>query len=80
MRFVLGWVQAWLHKQSDSTLAPYAEEAAARLLVDTRLRWQPRELNLQFSVEKLLSSHSTIQQGNLSIRLDEFLLRQQRKI
>ncbi|NPU91569.1 MAG: AAA family ATPase [Gammaproteobacteria bacterium] len=81
-RFVLGWVQAWLHRQADSasthnTLTPYAEEAAARLLVDTRLRWQPRELNLQFSVEKLLSSHATIQQGNLPIRLDEFLLRLQ---
>ena len=39
-RFVLGWMQAWLHKQADNavtpnTLTPYAEEAAARLLVET---------------------------------------------
>ncbi len=76
-RFVLGWIHAWLHKQANTELAPYAEEAAVRLLVDSQLRWQPRELNLRVQVQGLLSSHPRIQQGTLTLQLDEFLLRLQ---
>lgn len=76
-RFVLGWMQAWLARQDNTELAPYADEAAARLLVDSQVRWQPRELNLRLQVDGLLSAHSRIQQGTLTLQLDEFLLRLQ---
>lgn len=76
-RFVLGWVQAWLHKQAKTEWLPYADEAAVRLLAESRLRWQPRELNLRIRVEGLVSSHANIQQGSLDLQLDEFLQRLQ---
>lgn len=76
-RFVLGWIRAWLHKQANTELAPYAEEAAVRLLVDSQLRWRPRELQLRVEVDGLLSSHARIEQGRLRFQLDEFLLRLQ---
>src|SRR5690606_17150546 len=54
-----------------------AEEAAVRLLVDSQLRWQPRELKLRVEGDGLLSSDARIEQGRLRFQLDEFLLRLQ---
>ena len=74
-RYVDGWLHAWLSKQEDQRLRPYIAEAVARILIGNDLSWKPRELNLELSVAGLLSSHSRIHNGELTLRLDEFLLR-----
>ncbi|MBA56303.1 MAG: DNA repair protein [Pseudomonadales bacterium] len=74
-RYVEGWLSAWLLQQKDQSLQPYIPEAVARILVDGRLAWKARELNLELRVDGLLSSHGNIENGSLTLRLDEFLLR-----
>ncbi|MEC8811597.1 MAG: DNA repair ATPase [Pseudomonadota bacterium] len=74
-RYVEGWLDAWLAKQEDQSLRPYVPEAVARILIGTGLSWKPRELDLSLKVTGLLSSHNRIHNGELWLRLDEFLLR-----
>ena len=77
LRYVRGWINAWLQKNPNPDLQPYVDEAAVRIIADADLRWQPRELNLHVMVEGLLSTHANIRHGQLSLRLDDFLLRLQ---
>lgn len=74
-RYVEGWLKAWMIKQDDQSLAPYIPEAVARILLAGKAQWKPRELNLEISVQGLLSAHARIDDGSLTLRLDEFLLR-----
>ena len=69
------WLRALCQLPAHAAHAGYADEAAALLLVSRALRTRPSEVALQVQVQGLLGEHARIQQGHLTLSLDDFLAR-----
>lgn len=69
------WLRALCQLPAHAAHIGYADEAAALLLVSRALRTRPSEVALQVQVQGLLGEHARIQQGHLTLSLDDFLAR-----
>lgn len=70
------WLSALLEKQPSQQSAQqflhYIPEAAALLLAGTRIKQRSNEVDLGITVEDMLSEHRRIEDGKLTLSLDEY--------
>lgn len=70
------WLNALCADPQFAALAGYATEAAAMLLSERSLRQEVSDVALLVTVEGLLGEHPRIQDGRLTVSIDDFLDRQ----
>jgi hypothetical protein len=68
----LAWLQAVVEQSQHSELKHYIPEAAALMICGSTLSTTPRDLRLHFSLEGIFSEHHSINNGEITLALDEF--------
>ncbi|MFT2092191.1 DNA repair ATPase [Paraglaciecola sp. 2405UD69-4] len=66
------WLTATLQEQDKAQLAHYLPEAAALIICQGKLSTRPSKVNLNLSIDGLLSDHKNIKEGQLHLALDEY--------
>lgn len=74
-QFVKHWMQGLCADQQYAPLAHYALEAAAMLLTKSALHVRINDTTLVTEIKGLLGQHARIQQGVMTLSLDDFLQR-----
>lgn len=66
------WLAATLSDSDKAQLAHYLPEAAALIICQDKLNTRPSQIDLNVTIDGLLSDHPNIQDSQLLIALDEF--------
>ncbi|MCW8877040.1 MAG: DNA repair ATPase [Kangiellaceae bacterium] len=69
------WLNAYVKSQNKTENQAFIGEAIGILNAEQRISRTDHEIDIQFEVEGLMGSHSTIEDRKLSLRLDEFIER-----
>jgi hypothetical protein len=69
------WLSAMLINSSNKQASHYLPEAAALVICQPNLEMRASKVNLDIKVNTLLSEHNRIENGQLSLSLDEFIQR-----